>query len=245
MKLITVSTGSHGNCYLLEDEGHYLILDCGENVPWRSVIRASGYKPSRVDGALITHRHKDHLPNTKELLMSGIPIYTNEETQTFILETQGEKVNSLPEKKKSEIKGGWSVIPWYVPHEDVPNYAYLVCSPSGHRIAYMTDFEYSPLTLKGHEVNTFLIAVSRTEDIDEDAEAREHRIRGHSTLKVVKDFLVKSLTDKCRNIICCHLSGLYADEAKILDELQTEFPETKVNIAHKGETINLSEVEHE
>lgn len=242
MTLRIVATGSTGNCYLLEENGHFLILDCGESVPWRWVIKASGYRPSKIDAALITHRHLDHLPRVKEVHMSGIPIYSNDETESFVLESQGEKINGLPEKKKSELKGGWSVVPWYVPHEDVANFAYLIYTPSGEKVAYITDFEYSPVTLKSYGVNAFLIAVSRTEEIDKDAEAREHRIRGHSSLEVVKDFLNASITEDCRHIIACHLSGIYADEKVVFSELSEAFPNTQVSIAHKGMTINLSEV---
>ena len=29
MKVMTISTGSIGNCYLVEDYGNYVVLDCG------------------------------------------------------------------------------------------------------------------------------------------------------------------------------------------------------------------------
>lgn len=239
MKLNVVSSGSKGNCYILFDGTHALILDCGSAIPWREIVKASGYRTSAIDAALVTHRHRDHLGHIRDLHMSGIEIYSNEGTRDFAKESSGEEIKILPEKKKSVLKGGWQVIPWYVPHEYVPNYAYFIIAPSGEKFAYLTDFEYSPATLKTFGVNHFLIAISRSESVPEDAEAREHRIRGHSSLDVVQSFLDASVTESTRTIIACHLSDVYASAGKVEQVLSGLFPSINVYIARKGMSIDL------
>lgn len=234
-----VATGSKGNCYFIRDGDRYLCLDCGESVGYQSILKGCDFRIGNVDGVLVTHRHTDHLPMVSTFTRSGISVYSNDKTQEHVLVTQGEKITALPEKRVSKI-GGWAVVPWYVPHEDVANYAYLIRSPCGEVIAYLTDFEYSPLTLKTYRVNHFLIAVNRSQSVPEGAEARFHRIMGHSTLEVVKAFLEASRTPECRSVTACHLSGAYADAGLILDELTKLCGDgVKVNIARRGMKLQL------
>lgn len=239
MILNVAATGSQGNCYLLIDGKHTLMLDCGESVHWREIVKASGYRTSAIDAALISHKHGDHLGHIRDLHLSGIKVYSNDETKKAVEESTGERIGGLPEKKKTMLKGGWSVVPWYVPHEQIPNFAYYIESPSNERLVYITDFEYSPLTVRSFRVNHFLIAVSRTESVPEDAGGREHRIRGHSTLDVVQGFLEASVSEATRSITACHLSGVYADPEKVRQVLTDRFPNIAVNIARKGVSIKL------
>ena len=53
MKLVTVSTGSIGNAYLLQDGNRQILLDAG--FPWKGIQKACGY--GVFDCALITHKH--------------------------------------------------------------------------------------------------------------------------------------------------------------------------------------------
>lgn len=237
--LNVVATGSSGNCYFIRDGTCYLCLDCGESVKIQDIRKGCDWNVNAIDGVLITHRHSDHLPKVKNFLHSGIMCYSNDETQEFVEITQGEVITGLAEKKLAQI-ADWKVLPYYVPHEDIPCFAYLIRTPSGEKVFYMTDFQYSPVTLKNIGINHFLIACNRTDDIPDDAEARFHRIRGHSSLNVVKEFLEASMTDECKSVTVCHLSGLYANAGLILDELRFLCGEKiKVNIARKGLKLEL------
>lgn len=239
MILSVVATGSKGNCYFINDGDRYLCLDCGEKISYQSILKGCDFRIENVDGVLITHKHSDHLPMVSAFTRSGIRVYSNDKTQEHVLITQGENITGIPEKRVTRI-GDWKVVPWFVPHENVSNYAYLIRSPCGEVVAYITDFAYSPLTLKSYKVNHFLVAVNRTQDIPDDAEARFHRIRGHSSLRSVEDFLTASMTEDCKSVTACHLSGTYADAGLILEELTRLCGENvKVNIARKGMKIQL------
>ncbi len=50
-----LSSGSHGNCYLLESNGEILILDCG--IPMKDIKIGLDFDLRRVSGVLVTHSH--------------------------------------------------------------------------------------------------------------------------------------------------------------------------------------------
>ena len=55
MKLKVLSSGSHGNCYLLETNTETLILDCG--IPIKDIKIGLNFDLRRVSGVLVTHSH--------------------------------------------------------------------------------------------------------------------------------------------------------------------------------------------
>lgn len=238
MKLITVDTGSRGNCYLVEYDGKLLALESG--VSWRNVQLACGFQTSRLVACILSHEHGDHCKYYKDFVKNGITVYAEDQVAKRIMEVNGEHIRGIRVKHQTRIVGGCILVPFEIPHENIPNFAYLIDFPNGERLLYATDFEYIGFNLSRWKINHFLVAVSRTEDIPDDVEARDHRIRGHSSLETVKDFLRVSMSDRCKTVTACHLSGSFADENKILNELQEICGDSiKVSIAHKGETIDL------
>ena len=250
VSLSCVSTGSHGNCYFIRDGDSYLMLDCGDHIPWRSVLSGCDFQISHVDAALITHKHSDHCGNIKELLFYGVTIYTNRETADFINETYATKLHIpyneksivvRPRKRLVIIPKMWEVIAWYVPHtgnngQDCPCYAYYIKTPSGHSLAYITDFLYSPLTFKSLNVETILIACNHDDELDEVNEQKfRHIVSGHSSLSTVKELIRVNQTDCLRNVILCHLSAENATPEKMVSEIQEVTGDhVTVSIAQKG-----------
>lgn len=255
-----VGTGSSGNCYFLTDdddfsdfyakEGHYLMLDCGEKLKWQDVLCGCNFQISKVDALLVTHQHKDHLPNVKKVHKYGIPVYGSDELYDFVKDTQGELIHCMKEKCQTTVNGGWKVVPWYVPHtgqdsEKVACYAYFVTSPRGYRMVYLTDFLYSPLTFKSLNVQTILIACNHddiTEDISENQNVEKYRhiVTGHSSLSVVKDLILANKTDALKNIILCHLSHENATPDLMQKTIQEVVGDSvNVFIAQNGMEINL------
>lgn len=71
MELKCLSTGSHGNCYLLKSSGNILILDCGIKI--NDIITDKFIDSlSNVKACLITHSHKDHNKSEKDIELCGI-----------------------------------------------------------------------------------------------------------------------------------------------------------------------------
>lgn len=55
MRLRVLSSGSQGNCYLLEADTETLILDCG--IPIKDIKIGLDFDLRRVSGVLVTHSH--------------------------------------------------------------------------------------------------------------------------------------------------------------------------------------------
>ena len=255
MKLSCIGSSSKGNCYILTDEeqcpARYLILDCGAK--WMDVLAGCDFNRSNekgcIDGCLFTHRHTDHFYNTNSLKKYVIPSYGSNELSTDAAsedELWWKTVIGIPEKQKTSIKD-WIVIPWYVPHtgnnnEKIPCFAYMIFSPSGYRMVYLTDFLHSPLTFKSFKVQTLLIACNHDDYIEEyeNSTKFEHIVSGHSSLSTVQDIVRINKTDALRNVILCHLSDDNATPDLMHKTIQETVGENvNVFIARKGMKINL------
>jgi phosphoribosyl 1,2-cyclic phosphodiesterase len=55
MKIKTLSSGSHGNCYLVDDGNTQLLLELG--IPWKKIRQVLNFQTSGISGALVTHEH--------------------------------------------------------------------------------------------------------------------------------------------------------------------------------------------
>lgn len=140
MELRCCGTGSTGNAYAIVDNEDILLIECG--VSWKKILKMIDYRLSDVKGCLMSHRHTDHSLCYKKLMQSGIPIYTNDETVEYFEVTSGELMTGLPEKRTINIGKKFAVTPFYVPHDDVPNYAFIIELSNGSRLLYATDFCY-------------------------------------------------------------------------------------------------------
>ena len=89
MKVIPVCPGSAmANCYLIEHEGHALVVDPCVTVS--AILNATQAVGAQLDGILLTHGHFDHILTLDTLRdATGIPAYIHQADQ--ILLPDGEK----------------------------------------------------------------------------------------------------------------------------------------------------------
>ena len=219
MKLITVGTGSKGNCYLLKrDNDKIIALDCG--VPWKKVMVATKFRPSDIDLALVTHSHSDHARYMGDFVANGI-----------------ETVTTSNKARKILRKGEVDIVPFEVPH-DVLCYGFLI-RVDGRTIVYMTDFGYCKYTFKSWKVDTFIIACNHNENPDADEAKYVHVVMGHSSLSTVKGILEANKSEFMKNVILVHYSQS-ADIEAMAEEIQKTVGDTaKVAIARNGEAIEI------
>ena len=255
MLLKVISTGSQaGNSYaLIADNGEILLLDCGvkywsENRSERTIVSAIHYRPRNVVGCLVTHGHHDHLGTSSnhkdfiELIRKGIKIYTNDELQSDIETIYGEKVYGIPEKIPVKLSG-YTITPFYLPHDNTPNFGYLIDLPcDAGRLLYATDFEYLPYTFKSMKINYFLLECNHQADLVDRSEAKyEHSRRGHSELETVKEIIRVNKTPDMRNVILCHLSDGWSDPETMQREIQSVAGKwVNVEVACAGMELELS-----
>lgn len=218
MILKCIASGSTGNSYALIGVDEILLLECG--VSLKRVKKNIDYQFLKIKGCLISHEHQDHLKYVREYLKAGIPVYTNDETQENIEIVTGERLYGVPERRPFHI-GRFKIIPFYVPHNETSNFAYLIEHAELGRLLFATDYEYLPFTFKSWEIEHFLIECNYSIDfVDQSIPNYEHVLRGHASLQTCIEVIEKDRTPHMRNVILCHLSQLSGQAAYFTDEVQ-------------------------
>lgn len=197
-KLRVISTGSKGNCYMLECNGKWLVLDAGTEV-WK-IISATGYAPGSIEGVLITHRHGDHSRAAADLWSRGLTVYSEPDF------AQAAGLDALKPNVRVQL-GSFSICAFRLPHEDVPCYGYLIWMPDGSVFLYATDYSYIPFDFTEQRVNYMLVECNYLMwDGLRDTAKYEHVIKGHAEAKVTADFVKASSTDALKAVYICHMS---------------------------------------
>ena len=78
MDLKVAATGSSGNCYILQDGDHRLVLDAG--IPYKEFLRAVDFNIQNISGCLVSHEHMDHAQAVPDMTASGISVHMSRGT---------------------------------------------------------------------------------------------------------------------------------------------------------------------
>ena len=75
--MVSLQSGSNGNCVFVEAQGTRLLIDAGiSGVQMQTRLAASGVEPGDIDGLLISHDHSDHVRCMGVYQRKyGIPVY--------------------------------------------------------------------------------------------------------------------------------------------------------------------------
>lgn len=175
-------------------------------------------------------------------MKSGVQCYGCDELQDKLETLYGENIVGLKEKRSIRISE-WIVTPFYLPHDNTPNFGYLIDLPGdAGRLLYATDFEYLPYTFKSLKINYFLLECNHQADLVDRSEAKyEHSLRGHSELETVKEIIRVNKTPDMRKVILCHLSDGWSDPDRMKREVQEVVGKwVRVDVAEKGKIFELS-----
>lgn len=236
MQLLTIGSGSKGNCHLLMTEQQSLIVDAG--VPVKDIKRAVGYDLSSFVGAIVSHAHADHSKALTDLNLMGIPTFTPYESE---MERQtrryGEFVIKSFALKNSE--GRW--LHTNGDCSECPVHGFLI-NAEGKSILYVTDFMYMPLVFRKQNLQTMIIGCNYEEDAEIENSVKNYHVRlGHASLSTVKEMVKANRTESLRHIVLCHLSAS-ADADRMVREVQEAAGVgVTVNIAEPGKTIDLGD----
>lgn len=243
MFLRVISTGSRaGNCYaLISNSGQIILLDFGCDK--KKILRGIDYRVFDVVGAVLSHGHMDHAKSYKWLLQNMIPIYTNDETVEGFEMVTGELLKGISEKKWLQC-GEFKIMGFYVPHDNTPNFGFLIEHEEMGRLLYMTDLEYCPYSFKNLHVQHLLIEANYIEDlVSREAENYAHQIRGHCSLNTCKGIVEANKTPDLRTVTLIHLSDKVCDPNKVLEEIkEVAGSRVEVNVATPGLEIELKKL---
>lgn len=225
MKLKVLSSGSIGNCYLLETNTETLILDCG--IPIKDIKIGLDFDLTKVVGAVVSHGHQDHVKAAEDLKKIGIPVW-----QPYL---DGFEINQVQKRGYGKFK----ITSFELPHDGINNCGFLI-EISGQKILYMTDFEYCRYVFKKQKVNHILIECNyQQEYVDQDLPNFEHKVRGHCSLDTCKDFIKANATDSLQTVLLLHIGQETCDPIECVEEIQKVVPWANVCVAERGVEIEL------
>jgi phosphoribosyl 1,2-cyclic phosphodiesterase len=215
-----LSSGSKGNCYLLEaDNGEVLIIDAG--IPIMDIKRGLNWNVKCVVGAVVTHRHTDHSKSLEDLRHMGIKVVAPYESGNV--------------KSMRFSFGSFNIQAFDVPHNGCWNNGFLIKTPDGQKILYMTDLEYCPYSFRKQSVDHMLIECNYMKSmVDMDAPNYVHKVRGHCELETTKGIIKENETNSLVNVILCHLGRDTCEEDKVVEEVKKIVPRANVDVAKNG-----------
>ena len=90
MRLVSIASGSSGNCTYIGSDKTHILVDAGiSNKRIEQGLKEIGLKGNELGGVIITHEHSDHIRGLGVLARKyGLSIYATKET---LSEMQGKK----------------------------------------------------------------------------------------------------------------------------------------------------------
>lgn len=145
MRLVSIASGSSGNCTYIGSENTHLLVDAGiSNKRIEQGLNEIGVKGSELNGIVLTHEHSDHIRGLGILAKKyGIPVYGTRET---LEEIQGKKcLGEYPKELLTGIRpdvefsvGDLDILPFSIDHDAANPVAYRVRHGRKH-VAVATD----------------------------------------------------------------------------------------------------------
>lgn len=220
MKLAPISSGSQGNCILLENENTSLLIDAG--ISKKKVEEGLDFyskSPNEIDGILITHEHSDHIKGLGVFLRKyPVPVYGTEKTLKSILdnskigEVNTDLFYSVSAGKEFSIKN-LDIGALSISHDAADPVCYKF-SHNNKSCAVVTDLGFYDYNLVGNlkELDTILIESNHDINmlqIGPYPYSLKQRIwgqKGHLSNEACGRLLNEILSDKLKHIILGHLS---------------------------------------
>ena len=128
LKLNVIGSGSSGNCYILETNNRYIVVDIG--VPLYKVRDEITFEEGKTIDLFITHEHVDHILGLKPFINAFNPkVYTSEGTAFQIHKKKIEPEHFFVlDTKKIYAFDDYEVIPFNTSHD--------ACQPFGYRFNF-------------------------------------------------------------------------------------------------------------
>jgi phosphoribosyl 1,2-cyclic phosphodiesterase len=215
----TIASSSDGCCYAISGGGadKPIMLDCG--IPLAVIRKALNYPLSCLAGCCISHAHGDHTKAAKALTADGVHIYASAETLAAVGSDRPYMMHPLVVDGKWRAVGEWQVLSFETTHDCDGSLGFVVRSPDGDDLLYITDTVYSRYAFRGlthiaieaNHSEALLRANVEAGIIDPARYARTART--HMSIERAITLLKACDLSKVREITLLHLSDANSDEA--------------------------------
>ncbi|GBC75988.1 Putative metallo-hydrolase YycJ [bacterium HR07] len=174
MRIVSLASGSSGNCTLIVSEQARLLIDAG--ISRRQVLqrveRVLGLLP-RIDAILLTHEHTDHTSGVSKIARAlKCPIYTSEGTAPWIepLLSGGERLLSFKPGKVFQIRD-LAIMPFRIPHDAAEPCGFVLEEDSlfqsiTARVAIATDLGTVTEEIRDRLVECDLVMLEANHDLE-------------------------------------------------------------------------------
>lgn len=235
-----VHSGSSSNGYILESGGQSLILELGCRMMDYTLEIKDAF--NTIKGCIASHYHTDHLNKStaKEFIRRGIPVFVGEKVYEELLKEGSIRgIKPLPMAQKTFI-GGFTVQPFETPH-NVPNYGFLIETPTKERIVFVTDAMYCNYNFKN--LDCIMVECNHDDDtlIDNFVNAEQSRSHPehHMGLEDCIDFCKRNTSVTTKQIILIHMSHTNINETYAMKQVSLAVPHALVSVAHSGDTFEI------
>lgn len=240
-ELTYISTGSQGNCCLIETGDVKFLIDIG--VPpttFKKQIKDFS-SIAALDFILITHEHGDHIFGVKAIVDKyKIPCYLSKGTyENSDLENLNSYLVNILEPNKKYSLEGLTVLPFEVDHDAEEPLGFLFKNKEGERLLFVADcgnFDFEV------DADIYAVELNYMEEVVENVDIEEafkyKRVQGeygHAGMEKTIEF-AKGNPDK--EYIFHHLSKRSIDMEKLIERLDAE--KLKYNIAEDGKSFKFN-----
>ena len=265
MRLISLASGSSGNCTYIGSENTHILVDAG--ISCRKIdnsLKEIGIKASELSGIFVTHEHIDHIQGIRVLCKKyGIPIYATWETIIKIYHLDKKKEidhclyqNILPDQ--SVPIGDLEVNPFSISHDAANPLAYRV-NQGKKSVAVVTDLgcynDKIVQTLQG--LDALLLEANHDINMLElgpypySLKRRVLGDSGHLSNEMAGQLLSKIMHGNLKSVMLGHLSKENNMEELAYEtvrlEVEMNCPDVKgtdinISVAKRDEVSNIIEV---
>ena len=224
LQIKPLSSGSHGNCYLVEDGMTAVLLECG--IPIQKIRQGLDYQLSKVNACLISHEHGDHALAVQKILEAGIDTYMTTGTRDA-LELQHHRVHAVEEYAVYQV-GNCHIMPVPVVHDAAQPVGYIVASTK-NKLLFATDTAYMPVKVPklthlmiecNHDKN-IVIENMRNKTINK--EYANRLASSHMEFSVLMAWLEELEKSALEEIWLLHYSVMNCDPLKCQKQIEARF----------------------
>lgn len=219
-KLISLASGSNGNCYYLGTSKYGILIDAG--IALRTIkksLRDYGISLDTIMALLITHDHADHIKSVGSLGGKlSLPVYATESVHFGIqrskyLDHDISSSRRIIEKESPFKIKDFEIVAFDVPHDSIENVGYRI-KIGNKNIVLLTDV--------GRITDTISTYASSANHLILEANYDEHMLQygkypeylkkrissgmGHLSNKMAGEFLSSIYHNEMDEVWLCHLS---------------------------------------